>query len=460
LSAKELHELNRRIETLVEEYRREPCRDAVEVLTQWHALPLRRNSSGDQTTMKRPIARLVCSAGSSNLGTGMTMLAVPWFVLEITGRGTDTGLVVMAEAVGLLLGSAFGGPWVDRLRPRAASVAFDVAGAVLVAAVPLLHSNGLLPLWLLGLLALGLGLTRAPGDSARHVLIPDIAQRTATPTGRVITAYDAPAQGARALGAPIAGVVIASLGAPTALVIDAASFLLSALIIRCTVDEPATGSPSGGGYLRKLVEGLAFLRRDRTLFAMLAMIGVTNGLNGGFFTVLVPIYGKEVLHSAVAIRLISAASGAAMIVGSVLFSWIGLGWRRWPVLVVCYLLVYLPRMGVFLLHANMFVLIAVSAASMLAFGPLNPIIGAVENERTPPELRARVFSAVAAASFVGLPIGTALAGVLADGIGLLPTVAVFAGLATLMSLCPLVFPAWRQVERVGHADAPRSSQRV
>lgn len=388
----------------------------------------------------------------------MTMLAIPWFVLESTGAGVDTGLVVATETIGLLVGSAFGGPWVDRLRPRRAAVLFDLAAALVVLSIPLLHARDALPLWVLGSLGLLLGVSRAPGDAARQVLIPDIAVRTGIAVERVTTAYDAPSQGARALGAPIAGAIIAMFGAPAALVVDATSFVLAAVITRLMLEEAVIDSRHEGGYLRQLANGFGFLRRDRTLVAILGMVAVTNGLNSGLTSVLVPTYGYQVLRSPVGVGLIFASAGAAIVLSSVLFAWIGVHWRRWPVLVVCYLIVLGPRGGIFLLQPDLAVLVTVSGIVMLAFGPLNPILGAVKTERTPPSYRARVFGAITAAALLGMPVGTLIAGLLSDHIGLMPSIAVFTAASTMMSLCPLVFPAWRDVDQPGNPDTFQATE--
>ncbi len=397
--------------------------------------------------MKAALAGVVLSTTISSLGTGMTMLAIPWFVLESTGQGVDTGLVVAAEATGLLLGSASGGPWIDRLRPRHAALLFDFAAAAMVVLIPVLHHLERLPLWLLATIGLLLGLSRSPGDAARQVLLPDIAQRTGIALERVTTAYDAPSQGARTLGAPVAGVVIAAVGAPAALAINALCLVLAGLILRLTVAEAATFEQRQDGYLRSLAEGFRFLRHDRPLCTILCMIAITNGLNSGIFSVLVPTYGQEVLNSSVHVGLIFAASGVGMITGSLLFAWLGVGWRRWPVVVVCYLIVLGPRSGIFLLQPDLTVLVIVSGLTMLAFGPLNPILGAVKAERTPPAYHARVFGAIAAAAMLGMPVGVFVAGVLSDHIGLMPSITVFTVLSAVMSLCPLTFPSWKELDR-------------
>lgn len=411
--------------------------------------------------MKAPLAGVVVSTTISSLGTGMTMLAIPWFVLESTGQGIDTGLVVAAETTGLLLGSASGGPWIDRLRPRRAALLFDFAAAAMVVLIPVLHHLDRLPLWLLATIGLLLGLSRAPGDAARQVLLPDIAQRTGVAVERVTTAYDAPSQGARTLGAPVAGVVIAAVGAPAALAINAVCLVLAGLILRFAVAEATTLEQRREGYLRTLAEGFRFLCHDRPLFTILCMLAVTNGLNSGLFSVLVPTYGQEILNSPVHVGLIFAASGIGIVTGSLLFAWLGMGWRRWPVVVVCYLIVLGPRSGIFLLQPDLTVLVLVSGLTMLAFGPLNPILGAVKAERTPPAYRARVFGAITAAAMLGMPVGVFAAGVLSDYIGLMPSIAAFTVLAAVMSLCPLVFPAWKALDSsTGRQSTEQAESRV
>ncbi|SFS81467.1 MFS transporter [Saccharopolyspora flava] len=395
--------------------------------------------------MIRPLAGLAAATAISGLGTGMTMLAIPWFVLATTGDTLHTGVVTAAETLGLLAGSAVASGWVDRWGPRRCAVRFDLAAALVVAAIPLLHHLHLLTAGVLTVLAAVLGLSRAPGSTARQVLVPDIAARTGVAVERVSTIQDAPEQGAQALGAPVAGVVIALLGAPVALWIDAASFLLAASITRACQAESGHLPPDVRG-LTALREGWRFLRGDRTLLAIMSTAAVTNALNAGLFSVLVPAYGAWVLASPVQLGAVFAATGAALVAGSALFSLVGLRWPRRFTVVVCCAPVLGPRAGIFLLQPPVSVLVVVSGVLMLAFGPLNPIFDAVKAERTPPPLRARVYATIAMAGLVGMPVGTVAAGVLSSALGLMPAIAVFTAIAALMSLCPLVFPAWRALD--------------
>ncbi|TDD47936.1 hypothetical protein E1288_23590 [Saccharopolyspora elongata] len=55
--------------------------------------------------------------------------------------------------------------------------------------------------------------------------------------------------------------------------------------------------------------------------------------------------------------------------------------------------------------------------------------------------------AISAGALLGMPAGTLIAGLLSDHIGLMPSIAVFTAASAAMSLCPLLFPAWRAVDR-------------
>lgn len=408
--------------------------------------------------MKAPLIGLTTASAISGLGTGMTLLAIPWFVLAATGSALHTGVVVAAETAGVVLGSALGGPWIDRLGARRAAVLFDLTAALIVAAIPTLHHLGALTGPVLALLAWLIGLTRGPGDAARLVLIPEITAATTTPVERVTAAHDAPSQGAKALGAPLAGVLIALAGAPAVLLLDAASFALAAAITAATLPETSHQHPRSQTR-SQLREAWSFLRTDRTLQAIMWLAAATNAINTGLFSVLVPAYGMWVLGSSVEIAALYSVTGAAMITGTLLFTTLGLHLPRWPVLAACYLLVFAPRSGIFLFQPPLVVLVIASGVLMLAFGPLNPIIAAVRAERTPHRLRARVFATVSATATLAMPLGSVIAGALSDQLGLMPALAVFTAVGGLLSACPLVFPAWRDLGSPATTENTRPAAR-
>ena len=93
---------------------------------------------------RTPLVGALVAEGISFVGTRVSMIAIPWFVLSTTGSATQTGLVAAAEITPLVIFKALGGPLLDRVGPRRVTLVCDLLSAFVVAAIPLLHGLGLL----------------------------------------------------------------------------------------------------------------------------------------------------------------------------------------------------------------------------------------------------------------------------------------------------------------------------
>jgi MFS family permease len=87
---------------------------------------------------RTPIFALLSAEAVGQVGNMMTIVAGPWFVLQTTGSAAKTGLVSAALVLGSVLPVVVGGPLVDQLGFKRASILADVASAVAVATIPLL----------------------------------------------------------------------------------------------------------------------------------------------------------------------------------------------------------------------------------------------------------------------------------------------------------------------------------
>lgn len=136
--------------------------------------------------MKRlPLYTFLAANAISMIGNNLTMVAVPWFVLETTGSAAKTGLVGFFTALPAVLAAFFGGTLVDRLGYKRMSIISDLASGLTVAMIPLLYLSIGLQFWQLLLLVFLSALLDAPGNTARQALLPDLAALTATPPERV-----------------------------------------------------------------------------------------------------------------------------------------------------------------------------------------------------------------------------------------------------------------------------------
>ncbi len=397
------------------------------------------------------IVGLLAANGISMSGTSMSMLALPWFVLATTGSAMDTGLVALAEMLPYVLVQAFGGPLVDRLGARRMSIATDVAAALAMGAVPVLHAAGLLGLAPLSTVVAVAGACRGAGDIARRVLLPRICQPAGLPLDRASGLYDGINRVAALIGGPLGGLLIALSSAPIVLALDATSFAASALVIAiCTAAEGGSQGRSEAkapSYLADLKEGFSRLGRDRLLVGIGAMIIVTNLLDQAFASVLMPLWVKSELGSPLALGSISACFGIGAVAGNALLAWLAPRLPRRLPFALSFLVCGAPRFLVMAIASTLGPVAIVAIASGLGAGGINPVLGAVEYERVPRALQARVLGALGSLAWAGIPFGGLVGGALAGSLGLRTALAI-CGLAYLLAtLAPFVFPVWREMER-------------
>lgn len=393
-----------------------------------------------------PLLGVLIANVLSICGTTMTYLAVPWFVLETTGSPVRTGLVLGVEIAGTVVASVLAGPVVDRLGHKRSSVLSDLLAAVAVAAIPVLHFTVGLPFWaLLGLTGV-LGLSRAPGETARAAMLPRLISLARTTPHRAMSAYEGVSRTAKALGAPLAGVLIAVFGAPSLLVIDGVTFLISAALVRVLVTGSSGARVAAPPYFAELRSGFEYLRRDRLMGALVLMVTATNALDMATLAVLYPVYGKDVLHSSVALGLMSGVFAAGAVLGNALYGWLGHRLSNWATYTVAFLVVGAPRYFLLAAEPGLAAILVFMLVVGVFCGAINPVIGVVEIHRLPEAMRAKVLGLMAGGVSAVAPLGAVLGGVAVAAFGLTPTLLLVGGLYLVMTLCPVVFPAWREMD--------------
>jgi len=419
--------------------------------------------------VSRPLHGWLTATAVSLTGTRVSMIALPLFALETTGSATLTGLVALAETFPLVLLKILGGPVIDRLGPRRVALTCDAGSVVVVAAIPVLHDVGLLPLGvLLAMVALA-GALRGPSDTARSAMTPALAREAGVPLERVTGLEGTVERTASMLGAAAGGALVAAVGPAHALLVDAASFGLGGLVLAwATAGVTSVGPVDEGArdpapYLVQLREGWDFLRREPVLLGITVMVAVTNLLDAAWATVLVPVWAVTSGGGAAVVGLLFAVFGGASALGSITASVYAARLPRFRLYLVCFLVAGLPRFIVLALDAPLWVILGVGVVGGYAAGFLNPVLGAVEFERIPPPLVGRVSSLTNALCYSLIPFGGVLAGGLIAGLGLSPALLVVGVAYLLATLTPAVDRRFRDLDRrpeVESAPDPSSSRRV
>lgn len=415
---------------------------------------------GTKTARRGPLAAVLAANAVSITGNSLTLIGVPWFALQTTGSPGKAGLVAFCATLPVVVSAVAGGPIIDRLGRRRVSMATDLVCALALAAIPLLHYAGALRFWMLCALMAVTGLFHAPGETSRYVLIPDLAELAGTPLSRAASLFDAVSRGARMAGATLAGLLIALIGAEAVLLIDAVTFCGSALLIAVGLRRVGAAEPTRNAtpvsftaYRGELREGYAFLLRTRLLLGVVLMVMVTNGLDQGWSSVLLPVHAKENLGGARDLGLLVAVFGGCALLGALLYAAVGHRFRRRVLFTAAFLICGLPRFVVAALVDGTVPLAVTMAAGGLAAGMLNPILTTVMYERVPEHLRSRVASATTAGVLMTTPLGGLAAGYIIEQAGLAAALLTIGGLYFVATLAPAVFPSWREMD-AGRGERP------
>jgi MFS family permease len=415
--------------------------------------------------MERRRARLigiVAASGISVLGSRMSFVAIPWLVLVTTGSPTRMGLVAGAEMLPYVLASAMGAPLVDRLGARRTAILADLTSAAAMAALAAYYAVGFAVLVALVAVAGGL---RGFGDNSKKVLVPPRAAAAHVPLPRVIATFEAMTKFSMMIGAAVAGVLIAWVGAPAAILVDAGSFVAAAALVLVSTNttraaatgntataDTATGRAAPAAkepYLTALRGGLAHVWGDRITFGIFAMLFGINLFNQAAGVVFVPLWANRVAGSAAAVGITLGALSLGAVLGSIAFTMLVARVPRYAVFTLGFLVGGPPRFFALGLSHNVVTITVVSFLSGVALAAINPTIGTLVIERTPPALHARVFGLNTAVAWAGIPLGGFFGGRAVQSLGLTPALLLSGFLYLAIALVPVVgYRSWRAIGRL------------
>jgi len=280
----------------------------------------------------------------SMLGDQLTIIALPWLVLKLTGDTLALGLVIALMSIPRAVFILIGGALVDRYSPKRVLMLSKYANAVLLALLTLLVLNQHgsmsmalsdslsltiamtphLTLMLIYALAFGLGLAQAFGIPSGTSIMPQAIapEHLQAANGvlmglRQLSMLVGPliAAGLLAMAGDGGGVVADARGLALAFGIDCASFLLSAWTLSRVVPltaPPQTAAPPS--VLRSVGEGLRMVWNDVPLRLCFIYWGTVSLFIGGSMQVAIPVLASD-LHGASTLGMLMAANGAGMLLG-------------------------------------------------------------------------------------------------------------------------------------------------
>lgn len=271
----------------------------------------------------------------SAFGSYVTVLAVQVLVVEtLHGSATEVGLVNASRWLPYLVLGLVAGVVADRTRRRPMLVATDLGLAVLLVALPLLAFTAHLRLATLLALMTAFGTLSLLNDAAFQSFIPRLVP------GRLLIAAHARIDQSDAVaqtsGPALAGGLVSLVGAPLAVLVDAASYLASGLLLwRVRVDEPPSRAISLRGVFREAGEGLAWVYRHTMLrpFALSTHAWfLCMAVTGAIVT---PFALRRLQLTAFGLGVALAVSGCGGLVGSLFAVRLGRRFGAGRVIIAC-----------------------------------------------------------------------------------------------------------------------------
>lgn len=393
-----------------------------------------------------PFRRYIIGSAISDTGTWMQVMAQGWVMSTLTNRALFVGLASAAAGLPTIALTMVGGSAADRYDKRKILIATQIAQTILAVILGSLIFGNRIQVWHIVALAACLGVCIAFEMPALNALVPELVQRDEIATA--IALDRSVFHGSRLVGPALAGWMVGAWGAASAFFANAVSFFaLAAAIISLPprtrgTDEEEEQRRSG------FADGLRYVRKDRTIIAMIALIAATTVFVFPFLSVVLPLYVRNVLHLGPRqFGELMAVSGSGSLLGALGLLSVSRD-HRFQFMTGAVVLVTLALLGMsvsnsFLVTASAMGILAIGLSSN--FGLANTIV----QERAPAPLRGRI-SAIFGLSFFGLtPIGALLTPGFADLIGIRPALGISAVLFGVIGVSVLTAAGRAGCEKTG-----------
>ena len=244
-------------------------------------------------------------------GTWLQTVAQAWLVLQLSSSGSALGVTVALQTVPVLVLGAWTGTVADAVDKRRLLLATQASQGLIAFTLGMLTVTGVVRLWMVWILALGLGVARAFDTPTRQAFVSELVSGDAL--SRAIGINSTVVSAARMVGPAAGGAIIAILGVGTCFLINAASFLgpLCALLAMdvSRLNRPEARAARAEHAVRA---GLSYVRRRRDLLVPPLMMAIVGSL-AFEFQVTIPLMARSAFHlgaTVLALRYAAIGVGA------------------------------------------------------------------------------------------------------------------------------------------------------
>jgi MFS family permease len=255
----------------------------------------------------------------SEFGSQITILALPLTAaLALNATPFQMGVLTASQYLPSLLFGLFAGVWVDRWQRRKVLIVTNIGRGLLLLIIPVAALFGLLRIEILCFSTFLVGILSVFFDVAYWSYLPTIVSRDLLVEGNSKFALSQSA--AETVGPAFAGVLVQFFSGPFAIIVDAISFLISALIVNQihTPELVSSLNDDRQSVWHELNSGLLFVFRDRILRALILRATVWNIFYDGGLPILILFVTRELRFSPGFIGVLFSCMGFGFLSGAVL----------------------------------------------------------------------------------------------------------------------------------------------
>jgi MFS family permease len=391
---------------------------------------------------KLPVVLHQLSNFSSGLGNSIVMITIPWLILEETGSPAFAGLVAAISALPGLLISPIGGWLVDHIGRRSVSIGADLLSALAVIAFPIVAlTSGLSSSTILVIAVIGAVFDPA-GYTARKTLLADVAKASDLKLDRLNGIHEGFMGVAWVFGPAVGAGLISTVGAVNSFWVAGGLFIFAALTIALlrvgNLGKEARDLAEEMGQTtdRSIRVGFQVLWNDKLLRTITISILIIAAVYLPTETVVLSTYFED-LDQPASLGIVISALAAGSAIGSFGYGWISSRLTRNHLVrttlvgtaVSIIPMAFLPPLPI-LVIAGFFL--------GLSWGPFNPLVSTLIQQRVPADQQGRVFGVQTAVFYAAPPLGMVAAGLSVESFGVSTTYVVLAAILSVTAILALL----------------------
>ena len=396
---------------------------------------------------KLPVILHQLSNFSSVLGNSIVMITIPWLILEETGSPAFAGLVVAISALPGLFISPIGGWLVDHIGRRTVSIGADLLSAMAVVAFPIVALTSGLSSTSIFIIAVIGAIFDPAGYTARKTLLADVAKASDIELDRLNGIHDGFLGVAWIFGPAVGAGLISTVGAVNSFWVAGGILIFAAITIaflrvgNLGQDARDLAEEMGEVSNKSLRVGFQVLWNDKLLRTLAISILIIAAVYLPTETVILSTYFED-LGQPASLGIVISALSAGYAVGSFGYGWISARLSRKNLVRTTFIGVAVSIIPMSFLPP--LPILAVAGFFLgLFWGPFNPLISTLIQQRVPADQQGRVFGVQTAVFYAAPPLGMVATGLSVESFGVRATYLVLATILSLTAICALLTKSLR-----------------